>query len=133
MRSEKTATARKRLAKHVPNVTLSTNTRPLLGSGFGYHSIAGVASTSLTDTVSKPMKSVIFIRLSRSYERKEICQTERWRGPAAIVNDKVILSSERMLHKDYDNRCLIEKNSGCESQGTCRQEELIGSKPPVVK
>jgi hypothetical protein len=25
----------------------------------------------------------------------------RWRGPAAIVNNKPILSSERMLHKDY--------------------------------
>jgi hypothetical protein len=33
----------------------------------------------------------------------------RWRGPAAIVNDKLILSSERMLHKDYDRRCSIEK------------------------
>jgi hypothetical protein len=33
----------------------------------------------------------------------------RWRGPAAIVNDKPILSSEMMLHKDYDSRCSIEK------------------------
>jgi hypothetical protein len=33
----------------------------------------------------------------------------RWRGPAAIVNDKPILSSESMLHKDYDRRCSIEK------------------------
>jgi hypothetical protein len=33
----------------------------------------------------------------------------RWRGPAAIVNDRSILSSERMLYKDYDRRCPIEK------------------------
>jgi hypothetical protein len=33
----------------------------------------------------------------------------RWRGPAAIVNDRPILSSERMLYKDYDRRCSIEK------------------------
>jgi hypothetical protein len=33
----------------------------------------------------------------------------RWWGPAAIINDKPILSSERMLHKDYDCRCSIEK------------------------
>jgi hypothetical protein len=34
----------------------------------------------------------------------------RWRGPAAIVNDSPILSSERMLYKDYDHRCSFEKN-----------------------
>jgi hypothetical protein len=26
----------------------------------------------------------------------------RWQGPAAIVNDRPILSLERMLYKDYD-------------------------------
>jgi hypothetical protein len=45
-----------------------------------------------------------------------------------------ILSSERMLYKDYDRRCSNKKkNSGRESQGAGRQDELIGSKPPVVK
>jgi hypothetical protein len=33
----------------------------------------------------------------------------RWRGPAATVNDWPILSSERMLYKDYYRRCSIEK------------------------
>jgi hypothetical protein len=33
----------------------------------------------------------------------------RWRGPAAIVNDTPILSSEGMLYKDYDGMCSIEK------------------------
>jgi hypothetical protein len=33
----------------------------------------------------------------------------RWRGPAAIVNGRPILSSERMLYTDYDNRSSIEK------------------------
>jgi hypothetical protein len=28
----------------------------------------------------------------------------------AIVNDRLIFSSERMLHKDYDNKCSVEKN-----------------------
>jgi hypothetical protein len=27
----------------------------------------------------------------------------------AIVNDKPILSSKRMLHKDYDRMCSVEK------------------------
>jgi hypothetical protein len=27
----------------------------------------------------------------------------------------------------------LKKNAGRESQGTCRREELIGGKPPVVK
>jgi hypothetical protein len=34
----------------------------------------------------------------------------RWRRSAVIVNDRLILSSERMLHKDYDRKCSIEKN-----------------------
>jgi hypothetical protein len=33
----------------------------------------------------------------------------RWRGPAAIVNDRTILSSERMIYKEYDRRCSFEK------------------------
>jgi hypothetical protein len=27
----------------------------------------------------------------------------------------------------------LEKNAGSESQGACRQDELIGGKPPVIK
>jgi hypothetical protein len=39
-----------------------------------------------------------------------------------------------MLHKDYDCKCSVEeKIAGRESQGVCRQDELIGGKPPVVK
>jgi hypothetical protein len=58
----------------------------------------------------------------------------RWRGPAVIVKDKPILSSEKMLHKDYDRMCSNEKkNSGPESSGARRQDELIGGKLPVVK
>jgi hypothetical protein len=34
-----------------------------------------------------------------------------WRGPTAIVNDRSIPSSERMLYKDYDRKCPIEKNN----------------------
>jgi hypothetical protein len=33
----------------------------------------------------------------------------RWRRPAAIVNGRPILSSERMLHKNYDLKCSVEK------------------------
>jgi hypothetical protein len=33
-----------------------------------------------------------------------------WRGPGAIVNDRPNLSPDRMLYKDYDHRCSIEKN-----------------------
>jgi hypothetical protein len=41
-----------------------------------------------------------------------------------------------MLRKDYDSKVSVKKRktgSGRESQGTCRQDELIGDKPPVVK
>jgi hypothetical protein len=51
-----------------------------------------------------------------------------------LLRDNPIFSSERMLHKDYNRKCSVE-NKICsrESQGACRQEELIGGKPPVVK
>jgi hypothetical protein len=55
-------------------------------------------------------------------------------GQQQILNDRHILSSERMLYKDYDRRCSIEKKySGRESQRARRQDELIGGKPPVAK
>jgi hypothetical protein len=39
-----------------------------------------------------------------------------------------------MLHKDYNSKYSIgNKITGCDSQGACREEELIGGKPPVVK
>jgi hypothetical protein len=39
-----------------------------------------------------------------------------------------------MLHEDYNRKCSVEKKiDGRESQGACRQDELIGGKPPVVK
>jgi hypothetical protein len=56
-----------------------------------------------------------------------------WRGAAAIVSDSRFLSSERMLCKEYDCRCSIEKkNCGSECQGARRQDELIGYIQPVV-
>jgi hypothetical protein len=55
------------------------------------------------------------------------------RGPAAIVNDRPILSSERKLHKNYNRKCSVEnKIAGRESQGAWRQE-MTGGKPPVAK
>jgi hypothetical protein len=57
-----------------------------------------------------------------------------WRGPAEIVNDISILSSERMLLKDRDRECSVEKkNASRDPQGACRQDKLIGGKPPFVK
>jgi hypothetical protein len=39
-----------------------------------------------------------------------------------------------MLHKDYESKYSIEnKVTGRESQGVCRQEELIVGKQSVVK
>jgi hypothetical protein len=42
-----------------------------------------------------------------------------------IVNDRSILSSERVSYKDYNRRCSVEKkNSGRESQGANRKVTL---------
>jgi hypothetical protein len=39
-----------------------------------------------------------------------------------------------MLHNDYERKCSVEKEiAGCESQGACRQDKLIGGKLPVIK
>jgi hypothetical protein len=66
--------------------------------------------------------------------RKCNVNTLHGQGPAAIVNDRPILLSERMLHKDYDHKCSVEKESpGRGSQGARRQDKLIGGKMPVVK
>jgi hypothetical protein len=51
-----------------------------------------------------------------------------------FVKDRPILSSERMLHKDYDHKDSVEKKiDGRESQSAWCQDELIDVKPPVVK
>jgi hypothetical protein len=36
-----------------------------------------------------------------SYGTRNRC----WRGPAGIVNDRLVLSSERVLYKDYYRSC----------------------------
>jgi hypothetical protein len=58
----------------------------------------------------------------------------RWRGPASIVNDSPILSSERMLHKDYDRKCSVGKKNMTdrEPEEAWGQDELISGKLPVV-
>jgi hypothetical protein len=38
-----------------------------------------------------------------------------------------------MLHKDYETKYLVKKIAGRESQGACRQDELIACKPPNRK
>jgi hypothetical protein len=53
----------------------------------------------------------------------------RWRGPAATANDRPILWSKRMLHKDWTASVQLEnKITGPKSQGACREDELIGRK-----
>jgi hypothetical protein len=53
-------------------------------------------------------------------------------GPAAIVNNKPILSTERSYMKTMTAGVQLKKKSGHDSQGAWRQDELIGCKPPVV-
>jgi hypothetical protein len=52
---------------------------------------------------------------------------------AAIVNDKSILSDDRMLHKGHYHKSSVKKKSSRRSQGAWRQDELNGGKPPVAK
>jgi hypothetical protein len=52
------------------------------------------------------------------------------------MREKLILSSERLLHKAYNRKNSVEKKiSGRDRQEAWRQHELIsgGGKPPAVK
>jgi hypothetical protein len=50
------------------------------------------------------------------------------------IHTKSILSSERMLHKDYDRKGSVDKKSLIvKSQGAWHQDELIGGKLTVLK
>jgi hypothetical protein len=53
--------------------------------------------------------------------------------PSIFIRDILILSSEKMLHKDYDRNDLVEIYSCHELQRAWRQGEQNGGKPPVVK
>jgi hypothetical protein len=50
-----------------------------------------------------------------------------------FIKDKPVISSERMLHENYDRKDLVGKVSDRDPQGAWRQDELIGGKPPVAK
>jgi hypothetical protein len=72
------------------------------------------------------------------YERehsitRSTCDTYTWQTPNIFIRDKPTSASGRVLHKEYNRKYSLEKNSGRESQGAWRQDEMIGGKPPVVK
>jgi hypothetical protein len=63
-----------------------------------------------------------------------MCDMYTWQRRVLFVGENHILSSENMLHKAYDlSGSVSRKISGREPQGTWRQDELIGGKPPVIK
>jgi hypothetical protein len=47
------------------------------------------------------------------------------------MREKPILSSERMLYKDYDRKVSVTKNNLV--MNLKEQDELTGCKPPVLK
>jgi hypothetical protein len=54
--------------------------------------------------------------------------------PNRIVNDRPVFSSEGIYIKTMTtNNHSKKKITGRESQGACREDELIGGKPPVIK
>jgi hypothetical protein len=76
-------------------------------------------------------ETIRYIHESRGTRTREWL---RWRGPAAIVRERPILLSERILYNDYDRKGSTEqKIASRETQGVWRQDEMIGGKLPVVK
>jgi hypothetical protein len=58
----------------------------------------------------------------------------RLKRRSPFIRDKPILSSEKMLHKDYGRKGSVAKKSlGREPKMAWRQVELTGGKQTVVK
>jgi hypothetical protein len=49
-----------------------------------------------------------------------------------FIRDKLILSSEKILHRDYECKGPVEKNIWSWLSRGWRQDGVIGGKPPVV-
>jgi hypothetical protein len=63
-----------------------------------------------------------------------MCDIYAWERRSFFIRGNPILSSEKMLHKDYDCKGSVAKKiSACERQGAWHQDKLIGSKPSVIK
>jgi hypothetical protein len=62
-----------------------------------------------------------------------MCDTYTWQRRSLSIIVKPILSSERLLHMDYDRKGSVEKNLWSWTSRVWRQDELIYGKPPVVK
>jgi hypothetical protein len=62
-----------------------------------------------------------------------VCDTYTWQIWSLFIRDKPALSWERILHKDYDRKGSVAKNSGRDHQGAWRQDELTGGKSTIVK
>jgi hypothetical protein len=85
-----------------------------------------------------------FYRTGRFPERKGIphnhvdlcymCDTYTWKRWSLFIREKPIISWEKMLHEDYGLKgSVANKNSGRVLQGAWHQDEIFGSKAPVVK
>jgi hypothetical protein len=127
------AVSRQRLRKHVPAATdthaaieillemvcytpwkgvIRRTIEARIGTLFLGDINTGISPQSLVESESEGVKCGHESRGTRTWEWL------RWRGAAAIVTASVQLEN---------------KITGRESQGACRQDELIGGKPPVVK
>jgi hypothetical protein len=62
-----------------------------------------------------------------------MCDTHAWKIRSLFIRENLILSSEKMLRKDYGRKgSATKKNSGHEPLAAWSQDELIGSKSTVV-
>jgi hypothetical protein len=62
-----------------------------------------------------------------------MCDTYTLQRRRLFIREKPILSSEMVLHRDYDSKGSVEKISGRESQKAWHQDKLIGGKPSVLR
>jgi hypothetical protein len=74
----------------------------------GYPDPGGYKHGNLALQVERSLESVT-VNCDRESRRTRTWEWQSWRGPAAIVNDSPIHSSERMLHKEYNRKYSVGK------------------------
>jgi hypothetical protein len=84
---------------------------------------------------AKPVVADLYIVHNEEFSVTAICAIRTLDKRRSIfIIDTPILSSERMLHKDYDRKAsLTKKICGRDPRWAWRQDGLIGSKPSVIK
>jgi hypothetical protein len=112
--SEKTAVARYRLDDVVSAATDTRSAQELLKAVFSMRSLPRLCSERRRSSMMCFAKPVVTEDLYTVNKEEfsitfSMCHTYTWRRASIFIRDKLIFSSERILHRDYDRKGLVAK------------------------